>query len=282
MPSYYDRKAADPEDLLATTEPARVLWEGLFPSLPYAPMREDRPKLDRRLAIMALTPHLLHLVLAEDCERMAGYLGGADRRALIATAGLRLCKRDVPSFAKSPAWPNWPLPNVVPLARVTDQESADREIPHLLACPARWRGVLWEVEGAVDWRGCVAWPRLEHEHREIVNGIEIDPRNLGGLISALEGRPTKHATGLVGEQVVMHYLIAQATDQPAHPDWLRATRDACEQAGVAFWLEGEFWHGVEVLTAGGEFKVGEPVRFRRLDGRTHREQPWRWEDGAWR
>lgn len=291
------------EALLRTRKPKRVFWCSMGDLF-----HPDVPDewLDHAFAVMALTPHLLHQVLTRRVERMADYLHLVEQRVgRYAFPLAEEAKVDWDwhwrKYHAAHGRPRWPLPNVVAMTSVIDQETADERLPHLLRCPARWRSVSYEPAlGAVDFS-----PWLPtYDHTVEVNGVKFDARNLGGLISAVSGGPTRHATGLVGKQLVVDQIIAGGESgpraRPPHPQWFRDTRDACEAAGVAFFFkQWGAWGPLDqqmpiddvaaddsgrLVNCGGErmVKVGKKRAGRLLDGREHNAEPWEWRDGAWR
>ena len=105
---------------------------------------------------------------------------------------------------------------------ITSQEEADRDIPKLLAVPARVRFLSMEpLLGPVDLRAF------------------LPPMQGPGWVSAY--RPV----GFDG-QSLLHWVIAGGESgpqaRPMHPDWARGLRDQCAAAGVPFLFKqwGEF------------------------------------------
>lgn len=105
---------------------------------------------------------------------------------------------------------NWPLPwprNVWLGATVVNQAEADRDIPKLLATPARMRFLSVEpMLGPVDltpWLHC---------YRKL-NCDYCDGRRINWVICGGESGPGA---------------------RPMHPDWARSLRDQCAAAGVPF------------------------------------------------
>lgn len=168
---------------------------------------------------------------------------------------------------------DWPV-NVWLGATVINQEEADRDIPKLLAIPARVRFLSCEpLLGSIDFRKVPGFNRVNLDLRGwwVIAGGESGPR----------ARPT-------------------------HPDWVRALRDQCAAAGVAFhfkqwgeWAPGECqgpdaWQhlqkprarfnrdgdGYEIETSeiwpnDGNlvFRLGKKTSGRALDGRQHNQFP---------
>ena len=100
-----------------------------------------------------------------------------------------------------------PLPNVWIGATVVNQEEADRDIPKLLAVPARVRFLGMEpLLGPVSFEGMFA-----------------NPRNPADGTNALEALDWVIVGGESGPSA-----------RPMHPDWASSLRDQCEAAGVPF------------------------------------------------
>lgn len=100
-----------------------------------------------------------------------------------------------------------PLPNVWIGATIVNQEEADRDIPKLLAIPARVRFLSMEpLLGPVSFEGIFA-----------------SPRNPADGTNALEALDWVIVGGESGPGA-----------RPMHPDWARSLRDQCEAAGTAF------------------------------------------------
>ena len=132
--------------------------------------------LDLVFAVAALTPQHRYLLLTKRPDRAAEYLNGPDRALRIVRESRRLgehiircgARSKTPTYARvksvlrgSPdehgihQWRMpWPLPNVAIGCSVSTQADADRDIPHLLACPAAMRFVSYEPAlERVDFEG---------------------------------------------------------------------------------------------------------------------------------
>ncbi|HIH2617933.1 TPA: phage Gp37/Gp68 family protein [Burkholderia cenocepacia] len=108
---------------------------------------------------------------------------------------------------------DWPWPNVWLGATIVNQAEADRDIPKLLAVPARVRFLSMEpLLGPVDLTS-IPW---------------------GGLrVSALQGWSSpEHG---------LHWVIVGGESgpgaRPMHPDWARSLRDQCAAACVPFFMK---------------------------------------------
>ena len=148
--------------------------------------------------------------------------------------------------------PDWGdgYPNVWMGCTVVNQAEADRDIPKLLAVPAKVRFLSMEpLLGRVD-----------------LNNIRLPHGSGRTWIDAL--RPwwvtpdmrTRLDLVIVGGESGPHA-------RPMHPDWARSLRDQCVAAGVAFHFKqwGEW-------DADGE-RVGKKTAGRLLDGRTWDQMP---------
>jgi protein gp37 len=184
-------------------------------------------------------------------------------------------------------WPH--LPNVWLGATIVNQEEADRDIPKLLATPARVRFLSMEpLLGPVDLRrldGGSVTGRNAH-------GVTIDSLRVG-----IFNRPRIDWIIVGGE--------SGPKARPMHPDWARSLRDQCAAADVPFlfkqhgeWLatgldrdttngyhkprsyggwvriDGSGWHrGLELTDFTKRdahvMHIGKKVAGRMLDGRTH-------------
>lgn len=161
-------------------------------------------------------------------------------------------------------------------ATIVNQEEADRDIPKLLATPARVRFLSMEpLLGPV----ILPFDRIREWNRmALLNQQEHAASRIDWVIVGGESGPRA---------------------RPMYPDWPRAIRDQCEAAGVPFlfkqhgeWKPAEFDDGRVVLrfedaNATGpddperlywpdgqiSARVGKKAAGRQLDGRTHDEFP---------
>jgi protein gp37 len=234
--------------------------------------------VDHLWAAMALRPEYTFMLLTKRPARMLEYISSRNEtRFPIWDSGIK-------------RYPVWPLPNVHLFARVEDQKTADERIPLLLQCPAAVRGVSYEPAiGPVDFtpwlvrqRGtsriaCDDCVKVFCEGDAIGSchhHVEFAP--LDGIIAGGESGP--HA-------------------RPANPQWFRDVRDACAEAGVAFYFKawGEWAESIDYRAAGKMptgverhrftnntpdgtvytpvFRYGHKFTGRLLDGRTHDDLP---------
>lgn len=159
-------------------------------------------------------------------------------------------------------WPlseEMPLPNVWIGATITSQEEADRDIPKLLAVPAKVRFLSMEpLLGPVSFEGLFA-----------------NPSNPADGTNALEALDWVIVGGESGSGA-----------RPMHPGWARSLRDQCQAVGTAFLFKqwGEWAPYDRSRTDGAilatPYSLDEPLqRFgkkaagRQLDGCTWDEFP---------
>jgi len=178
---------------------------------------------------------------------------------------LLLTKRIGNAKAMLPA--NWSdgYANVWLGATIVNQEEADRDIPKLLAIPARVRFLSMEpLLGPVDLS---AWLPIE----------AVQP----------SGNPWRRRTKFGEPDSDLGWVIAGGESghgaRPMHPEWARSLRDQCAAAGVPFlfkqwgeWLPSEsedqpVYSGEHRFLGGHAhvFKVGKKAAGRLLDGMQH-------------
>ncbi|KVM87701.1 hypothetical protein WT06_22415 [Burkholderia anthina] len=183
-------------------------------------------------------------------------------------------------------------------ATIVNQEEADRDIPKLLAVPARVRFLSMEpLLGPVD---------LTRVMRSSPDG------DWSYCDDVLRGFRAHKCGGHISPENAVDWVIvggeSGADARPMHPDWARDLRDQCAAAGVPFlfkqwgeWAPGENcggpptrtervadWFGDEwsfsTMTPGEHdglshddeptvYRVGKKTAGRHLDGRTHDEFP---------
>ena len=141
-------------------------------------------------------------------------------------------------------------PNVWLGATVEDQERADRNIPHLLAIPARVRFLSVEpLLGPVDLEPWLEWPEPAPE----VSGESWGCQQCDAHCPKCPKRKAVHLypEGPIGAHGCPEWILEnrQTVDwvivggesgpqaRPMHPDWVRAIRDQCAAAEVPFLLK---------------------------------------------
>lgn len=163
-------------------------------------------------------------------------------------------------------------PNVWLGTTVENQSEADRRIPHLLAVPAKVRFLSCEpllekvdLQKGADW-GVMSPAGMEYDKYNPLTGMwEYDLDETGSSTSS-------------GFGPRIDWVIAGGESgpkaRPMYPDWARALRDQCAEAGTAFFFKqwGE-WAPNE--TQGPDFfqRVGKKAAGALLDGKEHREFP---------
>lgn len=164
-------------------------------------------------------------------------------------------------------------------ATIVNQKEADRDVPKLLATPARVRFLSMEpLLGPVDLStvACKPCPNA-------VDGLSMDPET--GAYECCRGCDF---TG-IGDEWGIDWVIVGGESgrgaRPMHADWARSLRDQCAAAGVPFlfkqwgeWLgshqDGDPNHQpIELNGTDFSIQVGKRAAGRLLDGRTHDEFP---------
>ncbi|NPT59702.1 phage Gp37/Gp68 family protein [Paraburkholderia elongata] len=204
---------------------------------------------ERHWSYIAQTPNLDHLLLTKR-------IGNVARMA-------------PPAWLEPGCWPK----NVWLGATIVDQEEADRDIPKLLAVPARVRFLSMEpLLGSVDLSA----------HLRVCCGSPIE----GG--SGSDFQPPDPPTCCGHFESGIDWVICGGESghgaRPMHPGWARSIRDQCADAGVPFMFKqnGE-WVSVSEIAGAGEHyrfsdgatvrRVGKKAAGRTLDGVTHDEFP---------
>ncbi len=185
----------------------------------------DNAVIDRVFAVMALAPQHIYLVLTKRPKTVQPYIADPATPGRIAKA--------MDAFAPATAHeaPAWPLPNVWLGVTAENQKEADRRIPFLLETPAALRFIAAE-------------PLLEKLDLKV--GTWLKPPGAG---PRLDWVVSGGETGAEGSA--------------CHPDWARALRDQCAQAGTPF-----FWN-----QWGQHIPEGAAEARRLLDGAQHEAYP---------
>lgn len=201
-----------------------------------------------RISLMSLilqTPDLDWLLLTKRIGNATEMLDVAFRGAL----------------AQREKWADVVPANVWIGATITSQAEADRDIPKLLAVPARVRFLSMEpLLGPVD----LAWVDDGAAHRDVPReewGAADDDDCPPGLWwNVLSGKRTIMHGGATGEwsrrDASVDWVIVGGESgpgaRPMHPDWARSLRDQCAAAGVPFLFKQ---HG-EWAPGSGDFGQG--------------------------
>lgn len=234
------------EEPLRWTRPRRVfvvsMGDLFHPDVPF-------DYIDRVFAVMAMRQEHTFQVLTKRPERMLEYLTSmelyteryghimvrmSEMGYLSAEDAACVAPPDIPCTL--PKDPPWPLPNVILMTTVENQEQADKRIPYLLRCPAHRRGISAEpMLGPVDLTRIItdqAGPTKTLRNvllrgsygtawHELANGERADlygpPERIDWVICGGESGPGA---------------------RPLHPDWVRSLRDQCLVAGVPFFFKG--------------------------------------------
>ena len=133
--------------------------------------------------------------------------------------------------------PDWGdgYPNVWLGCTVVNQDEADRDVPKLLAVPARVRFLSMEpLLGPVDLTELKNPAVTIGEHIYSALDCDVDPEDD-------EWHGAKIHLVIVGGE-------SGPGARPMHPDWARSLRDQCQSAGVAFFFKqwGEWAPGENV------------------------------------
>jgi protein gp37 len=215
-------------------------------------------------ALIRSTPHLDWLLLTKR-------IGNA-REMLNSAASATL--DDLPGTA---SWDPDPWPNVWLGSTVVNQAEADRDIPKLLATPARRRFLSIEpMLGPIDLT------RIFMGSSAVEGGGDLTSINF--YVNALRGAKSVKWPPL-------DWVIAGGESgggaRPMHPAWARSLRDQCSAVGVPFlfkqWGEWAPLEALPDLEGKGRFNVqlngytavraGKKLAGRSLDGRIWNEFP---------
>ena len=188
--------------------------------------------LDRVFAVMALCPQHTFQVLTKRPDRAREYLSGLGPGGNLdifvrghgrLLRGAENATRNMGKLEFNPAR-KWPLPNVWLGTSVSDQASADKRIPDLLATPAAVRFLSMEpLLGAVDLTD-LQRPAGAGTHHYSALDCDVDPDDDG------EWRGATIDWVIVGGE-------SGPNARPMHPDWPRSLRDQCNAAGVPFFFK---------------------------------------------
>jgi protein gp37 len=224
---------------------------------------------------LVLTKRAQHRRAAMDDPAFAGLVRAALARWMRETGWSNAARHILPASMA------WPLPNVWEGVSVENQATADARLPHLLRCAALgWQTfVSYEPAlGPVDWE---PWFSVPDEHGEL-SGPRCAPDGTAAIKLIIAGGESGPGA------------------RPAHPDWFRATRDECAEAGVPFffkqwgeWAEVDCDEATHLLHLDGSLhptgdypdascprtwcvsRIGKRAAGRLLDGREHNDLPWR-------
>lgn len=187
---------------------------------------------------------------------------------------LLLTKRigNVAKMLEAPGMPKDVLPNVRIGATIVNQEEADRDIPKLLAVPARARFLSMEPLLSFVDISLFLWGK----HEAIDRICQNCPRD----VDCECGYRTREDMNLPA----LHWVITGGETgrnaRPSNPQWFRDLRDQCAAAGVPY-LHKQNGEWVSVSEVAGEGRhhtfddgrtvrrLGKELAGRTLDGVTH-------------
>ncbi len=182
--------------------------------------------------VMAACPQHTFQVLTKRPERARAFFAWDDNRDEIATGEYAtdvLEGAGIDTGCGSAFYPDtWPLPNVWLGTSVENQETADKRIPELLACPAVVRFVSYEPAlGPVDF----ALTSCDHPHLDGTGQLdEWVCRMCGDVLSG----------GVTVRRGINWIVVGGESGpeaRPFDPAWARSVRDECTAAGVAFFMK---------------------------------------------
>ncbi|MCG8506199.1 MAG: phage Gp37/Gp68 family protein [Sphingomonadales bacterium] len=248
--------------------------------------------IDRVFAVMAVAPQHVFQVLTKRPDRMRKWfnkiIDGDRAFCRVLNQGCRLMD-DGDSWWSLVSYRGWPLPNVWLGVSVEDQTRANERIPILLDTPAAVRWISAEpLLGPVDVTRLQLTATVPDSHRPPVYLDAVDGKypNSGVLYKGewdIEGPPPPDSEHRHLDWVVCGGESGPGA-RPMHPDWVRALRDDCAEAGVPFFFKqwGDWVSVSEVAGPGECFKFPDGATVRRvgkktagatLNGVEHRELP---------
>lgn len=239
--------------------------------------------LDQVFGVMLAGWQHTYQVLTKRPERMREYMSGLQqnlkRRMAVVDVALDALGEGVQWDKALQAWKNNDLHGAagglwhVWLGTSVEDQAAYRErVPHLLATPAAVRFLSCE-----PLLGPVVFDLSPT--RMVRNGepVHVDPLRRQWCVVDVRGNRRPVTRFPWGEEAApgIDWVIVGGESgpgsRPMHPEWVRGIRDACLNAGVAFFFKqwGEWAPGVEDVM----YKVGKKVAGRVLDGAVWDEMP---------
>ena len=232
-----------PEGLTRRT-PTGVHWTGTVVTSPIVERLDSLPRRRRVRVFVASMSDLFHRDVPSIFIRQV-FMAMSERQHLtfqLLTKRPERARDWWRDWEREDPRQTWPH-NVWMGTSVEDQRRAEERIPYLLEIPAAVRWLSCEpLLGPVDLRRLVA------------RGVVV--------LDALEGRmgwPSPHALCAQIRWVVVGGESGPGA-RAVHPDWIRAIRDQCSEAGTAFFFKQ--WGGRSKKMTG-----------RVLDGRLHDALP---------
>jgi protein gp37 len=189
----------------------------------------------RIFAVMALAPQHIFQVLTKRPERMLNLLSDDGFYQLVLQAADRDLRPWYPKLGGIGI--SCPPPRNVWLGvSVEDQETANERVPILLRTPAALRFISYEPAlGPVDF---AQW---------LVPNYIAHPQSPRSTETARALAQIARAGGKMLGGAYLDWVIAGGESgpnaRPAHPEWFRAARDQCVDAGVPFFFKqwGEYY-----------------------------------------
>lgn len=221
--------------------------------------------------IMAATPQHKYFVLTKRPKRMKSFFEWVDEPGnwalFVSQAAYMLEDADTFSDLFMSKMPHvWPLPNVIWGVSAENQEQADKRIPILLDLKAGGHisKAMVSIEPMLDWIGLT---RFSHSYGPVHGGVF---NALTGFVSIYQRKNWQKIAAL--DWVIVGGETSSKA-RPMHPDWVRAIRDQCKEAGTPFYFKQ--W---------GEWLPDSQREFARDQqpwGLIHKSGPFRlvWKDG---
>lgn len=195
-------------------------------------------------AVMAMCPQLQFIILTKRGERMVEILNDPEitRKIWMSAHGFLggtkydvyklLLPKEPGAGLKGCDLRNWPLPNVAVGVSISDQATADDQIPHLLNTPAACRIVSCEpMLGEVDYSR-IGGDQFGHGRRDALNGLLYN--NYGtdsdGGIEWLPAKINKIDWLIVGAE-------SGPGARPLEMAWVRSAMAQCAAAGVRIFVK---------------------------------------------
>ncbi len=183
--------------------------------------------IDRVFAVMALCPQHTFLVFTKRPGRVVEYFDDPIRRSYLvmkAATAFGLFPVDVEHFlGPTEIMPPWPLANVQLYTSISDQATADENIPHLLRCPAAVHGISYEpalglVEFCGEWlrEGCPGCGGDEEYCRCDLHGEYPEWTTLNHVIIGCESGPGR---------------------RPCELEWIESVVEQCQAASVPVYVK---------------------------------------------
>ena len=172
--------------------------------------------LDEAFAVMNRAREQVFIIPTKRLDRALAYLNDPGRKtAILMAAATRVLVDGVP-YCEALDMP-WPLPNVILLASIEDQATADYRVPRLLQCNAAWCGVSAEpLLGDLVLEPWLQYPPLHDSGRYKMTFSVDEFRGLDWVIAGVESLPGLRAgRGAMLYATRVSALIDQCRDSDA-------------------------------------------------------------------